>query len=241
MKKSKIFERAVNSEQYNFEDLEWEAEGSNNSARTGFFREYLSQYYPEFKGKDILDIGAGIGWLVNDLKKSGANFVLGIEPSTRNKKFAEKQNPDSLIIETSFENYANEGRTFDVVVSVMTFSHLKDISEAFSKIFSLLKEDGELIIIVPDFKYFKLPRHDYEIEMESLNDKEYVISVKRSSGKIADIVRENSVYENAAALAGFHLSEIVAMFPTPDFISKVPKYSSLRNQPISQILRFKKF
>lgn len=240
MDESNILNRAANPEQYDSGDLSWEAEGGVDSTRTFFFREYLSKYYSNWKEKDLLDIGAGNGWLIRDALNAGAHTVVGVEPSSQNFLAAKKINPAAQIVQSSFEDYNSKGQTFDAAAAVMSFSHINDLGKAFSKVNSLLKTNGELIIVVPDYDYFKLPRHDYKIETQELNKDEYVISITRPSGTIADIVRKNSVYTGAASQAGFKLTEQIPMFPTEAYIARAPKFVSHKDKSLTQLLKFQK-
>jgi 2-polyprenyl-3-methyl-5-hydroxy-6-metoxy-1,4-benzoquinol methylase len=140
MDESRLFQRATNPEQYDLEDLPWEKEGTTESPRTFFFWEYLQKYAPEWKEKDVLDIGCGNGWLLNEAVKLGAKSVLGVEPSNRNVALAKNHYPDIEIAQSAFENFDPKGKKFDVATSVMAFSHINNLDLAFDKLHEILRQ-----------------------------------------------------------------------------------------------------
>ncbi len=240
MSESKIFERATNPEQYDLQDLDWEKEGKRDSARTSFFAEYLQKYIPTWKGKDVLDIGTGNGWLLQSALEAGANSVTGIEPSKKNLELAKQEFRSLNIIETTFENFDAANKHFDVITAVMSFSHIKDLDQTLSKVSHLLTPEGELILVVPDFDTFRTPRMNYIVEEERIDDSQYIVSITRPSGTIADIVRTNEVYIEAAKNVGLDLVEEVPMPSTKAHLERVPQYKELEGQALTQLLRFKK-
>lgn len=238
MKESQIYNRAINPEQYDLDDLGWETESGKESTRNFFFWEYLQKYSATWNAKDILEIGAGNGWILEEAKRAGAKSVLGIEPSVKNNELAKKARPEIKMVKTTLENFENHGKQFDTILSVMSISHMNNVGEAFIKINSLMNLNGEFLIITPDFEYFRIPRHDYNIKMEDINSKEYAIAISRPSGTIADIVRKDEVYIRAAQNMGWKLAEQVPMLPTEAYIAKAPKFGKYKDRAICQLFRF---
>jgi len=238
MDMSNPFERAVHPKQYDSDDLSWSKEAAAESGRTQFYSEYLDPYLKTWKGKDFLDIGAGTGWLVQKAANEGAASALGIEPSQRNLEIAKNHHPGVEVVQCSFEDFDPEGKRFDEITAVMSFSHIADLRRAFQKLRSMLSERGEVIIIVPDFQYCRMPRHGYTLNIQEMNDDEYAVSVNRQSGLIADIVRKTAVYEKTAAEVGLRLVEDKGMPPTEAQIARSPRYAEVREYAISRLLRF---
>jgi 2-polyprenyl-3-methyl-5-hydroxy-6-metoxy-1,4-benzoquinol methylase len=238
MTESSPLTRATNPQQYDMEDLAWEKEGVD-SPRISFFWEYLKKYTADWKDKNILDIGSGHGWLLQEVVKAGATTVLGIEPSAKNIALTKQIHPHLPVVQTTLEAFEAGSNKFDVITSVMAFSHIRDLDAAFDKIKNLLTDTGEVILILPDYAYFKLPRHEYHIEMHDIDDSQYAVAVTRPTGTIADIVRKNEVYLEAAKKAGLSLVEEIPMLPTSDFISNAPKFAAMKDQAITQLLKFK--
>ena len=232
-------ERATQPNQYDTGDILWAKEGRAESTRTGFFWEYLEPYSKSWHGKSVLDIGAGTGWLVVRALECGASKAVGIEPSANNVVQGKQDHPDVELQQTTFESFDGKNQKFDEIVAVMSFPHIADLSAAFSKIRSLLTENGEAIIIVPDYDYFQTPRHGYSIEQQSIDEESYAIAVTRPSGTLADIVRKTSVYQRAAESAGLELVEDKEMKPTENQIANAPKYATVKDKALTRLLVFK--
>ncbi|OGG58599.1 hypothetical protein A2765_02660 [Candidatus Kaiserbacteria bacterium RIFCSPHIGHO2_01_FULL_56_24] len=233
------FERAIKSDQYDLGDLLWVKEGRADTTRTGYFWEYLEPYVEGWKGKTVLDIGAGTGWLVSKALEKGAVKAVGIEPAKNNVAQGLQDHPEVSLVNASLEAFDGMGEHFDRIVAVMSFSHIADIDSAFSKIRSMIDDIGELILLVPDYDYFKIQRHDYQIETQEIDADQYAVSVTRPSGTLADIIRRPSVYINAAEHAGFKLLEEKPMPPTETQMVRAPKYATVKNQALTQLLRFR--
>lgn len=104
---------------------------------------------PRFRenGK-LLEIGCSYGLYLKQMKELGWE-VVGVEPNQKAANFGCKEYRVRIIGDT-FEN-ANITGKFDVIVMRMVLEHLPSPSKALEKASELLKEDGKLIIIVPDF------------------------------------------------------------------------------------------
>jgi len=104
---------------------------------------------PEFRrnGK-LLEIGCSYGQYLKQMKELGWD-VAGIEPNKKAAEFGSKEYGIRIINDT-FEN-VNITEKFDAIVMRMVLEHLPGPSKALKKAYELLKEDGQLIIIVPDF------------------------------------------------------------------------------------------
>lgn len=233
------FERAALSNQYDFGDLRWAKEGRSESVRTQFFWEYLEPYSHSWKEKAVLDIGAGTGWLVSRALQSGASRAVGVEPSLNNIAQGRADHPEIELVQSSLEEYDSHGQRFDEILAVMSFPHIADVDGAFKKLRSLANEGGEAIIVVPDYEYFKTPRHDYAIELQPIDENQYAIAVTRPSGTLADIVRKTRVYQQSAESAGFELVEEREMKPTENQIARAPRYASVKEKVLTRLLRFK--
>ncbi len=229
-----IIDRAIDPNQYDLDDLEWEKESQADSSRIAFFREYLKEDIQQWKGKRVFEIGAGNGWLLQEAQNAGALEVCGIEPSATGVTLAKEAHPDISIEQKAFEEYVPEAHYFDVVVSVMVFSHIENLESAFAKVRALLSEKGEAILIVPDFEYFKQQRKNYVVSVQDIDTHQYVVQITRPTGTIADIVRANDVYAEEAKKQGLMLTETVAMVPlNEDSAGPAPGASA-----ITQLLRF---
>ncbi|WP_018278192.1 class I SAM-dependent methyltransferase [Capnocytophaga cynodegmi] len=95
----------------------------------------------------LLDIGAGTGDFVLSCKKQMNWETTGIEPNEKARQLAEKKQIRLL------ENYDDlKEKSFDVITLWHVLEHIPDLENQIQKINSLLKEDGILIVAVPNYK-----------------------------------------------------------------------------------------
>ncbi|PIF05818.1 MAG: methyltransferase [Draconibacterium sp.] len=117
---------------------------------------------------NILDIGAGIGFFLNEMAQHGWH-VSGTEKSEAARNFASENFTLSISpVETLFEMKSGH---FDVITLWHVLEHVQQLNVNFEKIKELLKPDGKLLIAVPnntsyDAQHYKeywaawdVPRH----------------------------------------------------------------------------------
>ncbi len=128
-------------------------------------------------GKNILDIGCGTGEFLNACKKSG--FVTeGIEPGAN----ARNQAITNFKLSVHDTAYLNSLPPFsqDIITMWHVLEHVHELNGRMEELYSLLKEDGKVIIAVPncasyDAKKYKqywaaydVPRHLYHFTPETM-------------------------------------------------------------------------
>jgi SAM-dependent methyltransferase len=93
--------------------------------------------------KRILDIGCGTGRLLAKLNTMSRESV-GIDISPL---MAEKAREKGLTVFCSDILNFNTDESFDVVLSVLTFNYIREKSEAFKRVYSLLGPEGRFILV----------------------------------------------------------------------------------------------
>ena len=128
----------------------------------------------ETEGKNILDVGAGTGDFLKVCKTNGWN-TFGIEPSSSARNIAESKN---VILGEKLEDIHN--KKFDVISLWHVLEHVENLKDYISNLKKLLKENGKLIIAVPNFKsydanYYKehwaafdVPRHIWHFSQTAI-------------------------------------------------------------------------
>ncbi len=230
--------RAVDATQYDRQDISWQAEGGE--ARTIQYWWYLQRYTHVWDKKRVLEVGCGDGWLINNMLTTGAQSVLGIEPSANNRHLARARYPKLLVQPHTFESFVSDPDSFDVITAVLSLNHIGDLDGFFRKARTILSEGGQIITVVPDFDYWGKPRRRYEIEVQPIDDLHYAAAVKRPSGIIADIVRHSSVYRDTAAKAKVPCVEELEMPPAEAYLKLAPQYSDAAGRAITRLMRFQK-
>ncbi|MCH3881352.1 class I SAM-dependent methyltransferase [Tenacibaculum sp. K20-16] len=137
--------------------------------------------------KTILDIGAGTGDFLATCKNDNWQ-VLGIEPNKKAREIAASKNI------TLQENISIvENKKFDVITLWHVLEHVENLEEYIQQLKALLKENGTLIIAVPNYKSydanhykkywaaFDVPRHLWHFSQTSISklfSKENITIVK---------------------------------------------------------------
>jgi 2-polyprenyl-3-methyl-5-hydroxy-6-metoxy-1,4-benzoquinol methylase len=104
-----------------------------------------------YKKGNLLEIGSGTGELIDACKKAGWK-ITGIEPSMKARKNAK----DNLNLEL-FEHIDQaklKDKSQDIIMMWHVLEHIPNLKETTQKINRLLKDDGRLIIAVPNYKSY---------------------------------------------------------------------------------------
>ena len=135
------------------------------------------------KSGQLLDVGTGTGFFLNEMKENGWQ-VTGTEKSEDARSFAKTEfNLDNLPTDKLFEL---KDKSFDAITLWHVMEHIHQLKYNFETFNRLLKNDGKLIIAVPnhdsyDAKHYKefwaaydVPRHIWHFapkQMELLGKK----------------------------------------------------------------------
>jgi len=122
--------------------------------------EYI-KIYTSIKGKKILDVGCGYGWLYEIINKEGG-FYYGLDKNFESVNTArnlwEKGNFD---IGTS-ENIPYKDNFFDILITIDTIEHMENIKKSFEEFYRVLKKDGFLFLFGPNF--FSITNYDSSLK-----------------------------------------------------------------------------
>ena len=98
--------------------------------------------------KTVLDIGAGTGDFLQVCKKNNWQ-TFGIEPNLKAREIAKNKN---ILLEKDLSFFKN--KKFDVITLWHVLEHVENLEEYSQGLKKLLKEDGTLLIAVPNYKSF---------------------------------------------------------------------------------------
>ncbi|MBK9190601.1 MAG: class I SAM-dependent methyltransferase [Crocinitomicaceae bacterium] len=98
-------------------------------------------------GRNLLDIGAGTGHFLKVAKDKGWRFV-GLEPDADARSFAKTSNEVDLLPIEQLHNQI-DGQ-FDVITMWHVLEHVYHLQRDLERIVKLLKEDGCLVVAVPN-------------------------------------------------------------------------------------------
>ncbi|MEM1259860.1 MAG: class I SAM-dependent methyltransferase [Bacteroidota bacterium] len=125
-------------------------------------------------GRKLLDVGAGTGDFLLYAKKKGWK-VSGVEPNLNANLLASKK---GIQLKTALAEFGNE--RFDVITLWHVLEHLPNLKESIGILCNMLKDNGALIIAVPNFKSYDahhyhtfwaaydVPRHLWHFSKKSI-------------------------------------------------------------------------
>lgn len=91
------------------------------------------------RGSNLLDLGSGTGSFVNICQEKGV-IANGIDAGT-----------NGLNLEVEKINFSD--KSYDFITMINLIEHLRNHKNIMAEIYRLLKDDGLLIILTPNFKY----------------------------------------------------------------------------------------
>lgn len=131
----------------------------------------------ESTNKNLLDVGCGTGDFLSIAKKNKWT-VTGVEPNNNARVIANQKTNNSIFDVDYLHKF--EKHSFDVITLWHVLEHLPNLQNQILNLKSLLKQNGRLIIAVPNFnsfdaKYYKnfwaaydTPRHFWHFNKESI-------------------------------------------------------------------------
>lgn len=199
---------------------------------------YKRKILVDFVGlnKKILDYGCGAGEFVKYIEKDFVTF--GFEPSESAKQYAINKVQQTTIINNL--DFINDG-TLDAITLWHVFEHVENQDEMLNKFHSKLKENGVLIIAVPNptsydaLKYkefwaaYDVPRHIYHFSksgMEKLMNNENW-KIKKIKPLLLDSFYISMLSEKYQKSAIFWVKGMIFGLISNIKASKTGEYSSL--------------
>ncbi len=105
----------------------------------------------------ILDIGTGTGFFLNEMRKNNWQ-VAGTEKSPGARKFAKTE--FNLDVNETEDLFQFENNSFNVITLWHVLEHIHRLSENMEAIVRLLKDDGKLIIAVPNHESYDAKHYE---------------------------------------------------------------------------------
>jgi len=120
--------------------------------------------FKEYNGKDVLEVGCGIGTAAQSFIENGANYT-GIDLSDRSIEIAKQRlnifNLNGTLFQANIEELNNiENKEFDLIYSFGVLHHTPNIEIAMRNIFKMLKVGGEFKLML----YAKNSLKNFEIQ-----------------------------------------------------------------------------
>jgi len=156
-------------------------------------REFLP-YAGTLQNKKVMELGCGIGGLLNFLKMKGGEKLLGIDSSEEQLSICRKFVTDKVILASAEEFLESNKQKFDLIILYDLIEHFKkdSVISIFELIHKTLSERGRVIIRTPNMGYLFAPYSRYiDFTHEIGFTEESIKQVLRSAG-FKNISVENS-------------------------------------------------
>lgn len=113
---------------------------------------------PSLKGR-FLEIGCGEGATLEYIKSSGADYVAGVDVNAEAIAQAAKRNIDlALAANVETDDLPFSAGEFDVIILADVLEHLVDPWETLKKITAYLKDDGHVLVSIPNIRHYRVVR-----------------------------------------------------------------------------------
>lgn len=105
---------------------------------------------PPLAGKEVLDLGCGMGWHCRYAAQQGAARVVGIDSSRRMLDEARKRTEERVIEYrlSSIEDAALSPESFDVALSSLALHYIADFSRVAATVRGALRPGGDFVLSV---------------------------------------------------------------------------------------------
>ncbi|MDM1293018.1 class I SAM-dependent methyltransferase [Sphingobacterium sp. N143] len=206
----------------------------------------FQQLLPDFKGKDVLDLGCGFGWHCRYAIENGANSVIGTDISKRMLKKARKINPSPGIVyqQKAMEELVYQNEQFDIILSSLAFHYIADFAQICNNIFHWLKPNGHFIFSVehPIFT----ARHEQDWIYAKNGNKlhwpiDHYFTIEKKETKflgntVTKYHRTLTAYFNTVLQAGFTIKACIEPQPTADMLAVFPEMRDELRRPMMLII-----
>ncbi|MBC9794880.1 class I SAM-dependent methyltransferase [Sinomicrobium weinanense] len=217
-------------------------EGLNAAGEWYVLREML----PDFKGRNVLDLGCGYGWHCIYAKAQGAENVTGVDLSEKMIARA-KENSKGLTIDykqLAIEDMDFEPEKFDIVISSLAFHYIKDLEVVFRKINRVLKKGGTFVFSMEHPVFTSRAEQDWFTDKNG-NRLHWPIDNYQDEGKRQarflghQVIKYHRTLEtiiNTTIASDFCIQQISEPKPSDDFLKNYPEMKDEMRRPIFIII-----
>ena len=230
------------------DNAQWWIDGFTDGADAEYEEQILPLAAEELLGMDqVLDVGCGDGQVSRLVKRLGAGFVAGIDPTWNQVTVAAERGGGLHVTKAGADGLPFFDETFDAVVACLVFEHIQDVDTAISEVARVLRPGGRFCfflnhpllqtpgsgliddqILDPPEQYWRIG--PYLIEQESNEEVEKDIF-------IPFIHRPLSRYVNALIENGLYVQRMLEPAPPPGFLARAAEYEDASTIPRLLYLR----
>ena len=125
------------------DNAQWWIDGFTDGADAEYEEQILPLAAEELLGMDqVLDVGCGDGQVSRLVKRLGAGFVAGIDPTWNQVTVAAERGGGLHVTKAGADGLPFFDETFDAVVACLVFEHIQDVDTAISEVARVLRPGG---------------------------------------------------------------------------------------------------
>lgn len=117
-----------------------------------FNYELLRFLEDNYQSKFILDLGCGIGGILNFLKQRGCKNILGVDNSVEQVEICRKFVTDKVVKADLFDFLSSNSKKYDIIImlDILEHIHKNRVVELLQLVYKTLNINGKLIIRTPN-------------------------------------------------------------------------------------------
>lgn len=200
------------------------------------------QMMPDLSGKNVLDLGCGMGWHCRYATENGAASVVGVDISGKMLERAKEINglEGIIYLQQPLEESEFTSGQFDVVLSSLAFHYLASFDWICQQIFNWLKPGGQLLFSVEHPVFTS--RGDQDWIYDESGKKlfwpvdDYYVEGKRQTFFLGEQVvkyhRTLTTYINGLLQAGFEVKKVVEPQPESQMLLNYPEMLDELRRPM---------
>ena len=210
----------------------------------------LKQLLPDFKGKQVLDLGCGYGWHCRYVAENGATSVVGVDLSSKMLEKAQSLTKDPRIHyqKAAIEDLAFQPGSFDVVLSSLAMHYIADFDGLCKKVHQILSWHGVFVFSVehPIFTAYGSQDWIYDSKGNKVHwpVDNYFKEGKRTAIFLGQEVikyhRTLDTYVNGLLSNGFTISGFVEPTPEEEMLAQNPDWKEELRRPMMLIIASQK-
>lgn len=210
----------------------------------------LRNMLPDFKGKNVLDLGCGFGWHCRYAIENGAKSVVGIDLSEKMLAKAQEINTlEGILYERkALEDLDYSSEQFDIVLSSLTLHYVASFDKIVQNIYQWLTPGGSFVFSVEHPVFTAEGTQDWVYDKNGEKTAwpvdNYFIEGKRNTTFLGENVikyhRTLTSYLNTLLKYGFKIKEIIEPEPSHDLLKEIPEMKDELRRPMMLLISVEK-
>lgn len=206
----------------------------------------LEKMLPDFKGKQVLDLGCGYGWHCLYAASKGAAKVVGIDLSEKMLQEAERLKDSDVIeyLRFSIEDFHYPKESFDIVICSLALHYIENLNEVFHRVHRTLLPGGTFIFTIehPIFTASGSQDWFYNEKEEPLHwpVDHYFIEGRRETHFLGEqVVKYHHTLTtllHGLIQNGFCIQDVIEPQPTEEMLQTIPGMKEELRRPMMIII-----